>query len=96
METKIDDIIEILDKKIKIKEIRIRGRNKTFVEGLDTYDEFKDIENIKKLSKEIKNKYGCACTLLEEGNQKNLIFQGNHKQNIKNYLKEKYPKLLVE
>lgn len=89
-------IIENLDKKIKIKETRVRGRNKTFIEGLDLYDEFKQIEDIKNFIKGIKNKYGCACAILEENTEKKIMFQGHHKENIKLYIRERYPKLKIE
>lgn len=89
-------LLENLDKKLVIKEIKEKGKKKTFIQGFNLYEEFKDNENLKKFVKEMKNKFGCACTSITENNQQKLMLQGFHKEKIKDFIKEKYPKIKTE
>lgn len=90
------ELLENLDKKLIIKEIKEKGKNKTFIQGFNLYDEFKDNDSLKKFMKELKNKFACACTLLVENNQSKLMLQGFHKDKIREFMKEKYPKIKIE
>lgn len=91
-----NQILQNLDKKVVVKELRERGKNKTFIQGLNLYDEFKEIDNLKKFIKEIKEKFACGCTIVTNDNQQKLLLQGNHKDNITKFIKEKYSKIKIE
>ncbi|ARF08867.1 translation initiation factor SUI1 [Catovirus CTV1] len=90
------ELLESLDKKIIIKEVKEKGKNKTYIQGFQSYEEFKDSEVLKKAVKDMKNKFGCACTIVNENNQYKLMLQGFHKEKIKNYFNEKYPNVKTE
>lgn len=91
-----DEVLEEIDRKIVIKEYCERGKNKTVVVGLNLYEEFKNNNDIINFSKEIKNKFGCGCTITNENDIVKLVFQGKHKNNIKKTLTGKYKELKIE
>jgi len=91
----INNIIEDLDKKITIKEIKRKGRNKTIMSGICTYSELNNDTVIKNIVKDIKTKHGCSSSIEKDSTGTFITFHGNQKTNIINYFKIKYPQIVI-
>jgi translation initiation factor 1 (eIF-1/SUI1) len=89
-----EEAISELSKSIVIKEVKIKNKNKTYISGLDAIEGFNTKKIVEKFATLLKVKFGCGCKVEpdETNNEKFvLIFQGNHKEKITSFIKEKYP-----
>ena len=88
LEDKNKPAIQEIDKKIDIKYVKLKNKAKTRIYGITNYIEEKDIDN---LIKHIKKKLGCGGVYTDdESNIKNIEFQGNHRESIKEILIENF------
>lgn len=76
--------IQEIDKKVVIKYYKLKNKAKTRVYGLEDFIDEKEME---KIMKNVKKKLGCGGTFTEDENKiKNIEFQGDQRDNIKEIL----------
>jgi len=79
-------VLEELDKKITLKFKKFKGKNKTFVYGIEN---ILDEQKIEDFIKKIKKKLGCGGVFTEdEDNVKMIEFMGDHRIKIKELIIE--------
>jgi translation initiation factor 1 (eIF-1/SUI1) len=75
------NVLEELDKKLIIKFKRFKGKNKTFIYGLEN---ILDSQKLDVFLRKIKKKLGCGGVLTEDEDKIKMIeFMGDHRLKIK-------------
>jgi len=85
MDVSLSNILNDIDRKVIIREIKEKGKNKTIITNITDYDEFKNENYLKDFIKEIKTKYGCGTVLIDG----KIVIQGYHKNNTSEMLRKK-------
>lgn len=85
-------ILEIIDRKVTIREFKERGKMKTLVDGLQRYDEFKNKKKYDVFVKNLKVKLACGCNSDDD----KLILHGVHKKSLSIILKEIIPDIVID
>ena len=77
------------DNRIKIKTIREKNKNKTYVTGI--FDFITDDEKIENFLKQIKKQFGCGGVIKDNADGvvgRCIIFNGNHVNALKDFIIE--------
>lgn len=86
------NVLEELDKKIIIKFKKFKGKNKTYVYGLEN---LLDEQKLEEFLKKIKKKLACGCVFTEDAEKVKMIeIMGDHRLKIKEIIVE--DKLITE
>jgi translation initiation factor 1 (eIF-1/SUI1) len=84
-----EDLLNLIDRRIKLRFIKEKKASRTYIEGLD---KFFEIDKIKTMVKTIQKKLstGYNSNSDEDGNIISHGFNGDHKERIKKFLVEDY------